>query len=202
MQFLALDFETATPAMDSPCELGIAVVRDGVVSEVRNWLIKPPQWPHFSPFNMAVHGIRPEEVADSPTWPEIWSEVAGILDGATVVAHNAGFDMTVLRGTLASHRLAHPAFRYFCSVSMARRIWPGHRSYGLSAMCQLHAIPLRHHRASHDAEATAELVLRAAGQARSSTIDELLESGRVKCGSFFPGGQRTPSGKLTEVRMS
>ena len=69
MQFLALDFETATPAMDSPCELGIAVVRDGVVSEVRNWLIKPPQWPHFSPFNMAVHGIRPEEVADAPTWP-------------------------------------------------------------------------------------------------------------------------------------
>jgi DNA polymerase III subunit epsilon len=42
MEFLALDFETATSQPDSPCELGIAVVRGGVVREVHNWLIKPP----------------------------------------------------------------------------------------------------------------------------------------------------------------
>ena len=41
MNFLALDFETATAQWNSPCELGIAVVKDGVVSEVRNCLIKP-----------------------------------------------------------------------------------------------------------------------------------------------------------------
>ena len=58
MEFLALDFETATAQPDSPCELGIAVVRGGVVREVRNWLIKPKQWPYFSPWNVAVHGIR------------------------------------------------------------------------------------------------------------------------------------------------
>ena len=41
MDFLALDFETATPQPDSPCELGIAIVRGGEVREVRSWLIKP-----------------------------------------------------------------------------------------------------------------------------------------------------------------
>ena len=49
MDFLALDFETANSQWDSPCELGIAVVRGGVVREVRNWLIKPRSFPYFSP---------------------------------------------------------------------------------------------------------------------------------------------------------
>jgi DNA polymerase-3 subunit epsilon len=114
MDFLALDFETATTAADSPCELGIAIVRGGVVREVRNWLIKPPQWPHFSPWNVAVHGIRPDDVAGAPRWEEIWEEVHALLLGATVVAHNAAFDMGVLRATLASHGLPHPSFQYFC----------------------------------------------------------------------------------------
>ncbi len=196
MDFLALDFETATPQADSPCELGIAVVRGGVVREVRNWLIKPRQWPYFSPWNVAVHGIRPDDVASSPRWDDIWEEVADLLDGSTVVAHNAAFDMTVLRSTLASHGLPHPTFHYFCSVSMARRVWPGRTSYGLGPMCAFHGIPLRHHRAGNDAEATAELVLRATANKADSDIARFLLDTKVKVGAFYPGGHRTPGGKV------
>ncbi len=199
MDFLALDFETATPQPDSPCELGIAVVRDGSVREVRNWLIKPRQWPCFSPWNVAVHGITPDDVAEAPCWEEIWAEVAAMLEGSTVVAHNAAFDMAVLRSTLASHGLAHPRFSYFCSVSMARRVWPGRASYGLGPMCAYHGISLRHHRAGHDAEATAELVLRAGGRDATIGIDRFLQDTRVKLGAFYPGGHRTPGGKVTPV---
>jgi DNA polymerase-3 subunit epsilon len=195
MDFLALDFETATTAADSPCELGIAIVRGGVVREVRNWLIKPTQWPHFSPWNVAVHGIRPDDVADAPRWEEIWEEVHALLLGATVVAHNAAFDMNVLKATLASTRIVHPSFRYFCSVSMARRVWPGQGSYGLSAMCAHHRIPLKHHRAGNDAEATAELVLRALRD--GDTLDTFIRRSRINLGAFFPGGHRTPGGRVT-----
>lgn len=197
MDFLALDFETATPQPDSPCELGIAVVRGGVVREVRNWLIKPRQWPYFSPWNVAVHGIRPDDVASAPRWDDIWEEVADLLDGSTVVAHNAAFDMTVLRSTLASHGLPHPTFQYFCSVSMARRVWPGRTSYGLGPMCAFHGIPLRHHRAGNDAEATAELVLRATDRSAGTDISRFLLDAKVKVGAFYPGGHRTPGGKVT-----
>ncbi|HRH37388.1 MAG TPA: 3'-5' exonuclease, partial [Flavobacteriales bacterium] len=162
MDFLALDFETATPQPDSPCELGIAIVRGGVVREVRNWLIKPKQWPYFSPWNVAVHGIRPGDVASAPNWKGIWDEVRDLLEGSTVVAHNAAFDMGVLRATLASEALAHPSFDYFCSVTMSKLVWPGHASYGLKAVCDRQGIALRHHRAGNDAHATAEVVLRAA----------------------------------------
>ncbi|MCB0764234.1 MAG: 3'-5' exonuclease [Flavobacteriales bacterium] len=196
MDFLALDFETATQQPDSPCELGIAVVRGGVVREVRNWLIKPRYWPFFSPWNVAVHGIRPEDVAEAPRWEEVWGEVSGILEGATIVAHNASFDMSVLRATLATHRLPHPTFQYFCSVSMARRMWPGRTSYGLKPMCAYHGIPLKHHRAGNDAEATAELVLRATDGHSANDMVRFLSDVGLKVGGFYPGGHRTPGGKI------
>lgn len=197
MDFLALDFETATPQLDSPCELGIAVVRGGVVREVHNWLIKPRYWPHFSPWNVAVHGIKPEDVAGAPRWEGIWDEVAEVLHQQTIVAHNASFDMSVLRTTLASHGLEHPTFQYFCSISMCRKVWPGHPSYGLKPMCDFHGIRFKHHRAGSDAEATAELVLRALDQRPSFDMTQFLLEAKVKVGAFYPGGQRTPGGKLT-----
>ena len=199
MDFLALDFETATTQPDSPCELGIAVVRGGVVREVRNWLIKPPQWPYFSPYNIAVHGITPQDVAGAPRWGDIWDEVAELLRENVVVAHNAAFDMTVLRSTLIGHGLAPPTFHYFCSVSMARKVWPGHRSYGLGPMCAFHGIPLKHHRAGNDAEATAELVLRAIEPHPVFDITQFLLNNKVKMGGFQPGAHRTPSGKVIRI---
>ncbi len=197
MDFLALDFETATGQLDSPCELGIAVVRGGVVREVRNWLIKPRYWPYFNAWNVAVHGIRPEHVAEAPRWEGIWEEVAGILNGATVVAHNASFDMGVLQSTLASHGLEHPTFQYFCSVTMAKRVWPGFPKNDLKSLCVRHGIPLVHHRAGNDAEATAELVIRATEQRVNTDIAQFLIGERIKVGAFYPGGHRTPGGKVS-----
>ncbi|MBP8824650.1 MAG: 3'-5' exonuclease [Flavobacteriales bacterium] len=197
MDFIALDFETATNEADSPCEMGLALVRGGVVREVRNWLIKPRQWPFFSPFTMAVHGIRPEDVAHSPGFAEVWEEAMPLMQGHTIVAHNAAFDLHVLRSTLIRDRLPLPTFSYFCSVSLCRRVWPGHRSYGLGSMCAVHGIGFKHHRAGHDAAAAAQLVLLAGVAAGASTVDGLLKRSRLKCGGLNPQEHRTPGGKVT-----
>ncbi len=199
MEFLALDFETATSKHDSPCELGIAVVRGGVVREVHNWLIKPRYWPHFSPWNVAVHGIKPDDVAAAPCWEDIWDEVASVIEGRTIVAHNAAFDMSVLRCTLATHGLQHPTFQYFCSVRLAKKVWPLLPKHDLKSLCAGHGIPLRHHRASHDAEATASLVLKALAGYPRMPVPALLQGLNVKVGSFYPGGHTTPAGKVTMV---
>lgn len=200
MDFLALDFETATPQWDSPCELGIAVVRGGAVEQVHNWLIKPASWPRFSPWNMAVHGIRPADVADAPTFDELWQDaVAPLIQQATVVAHNASFDMGVLRNTLASYRIGHPLLQYFCSVSLARRLWPHMPRFDLKTLCTHQGIPLAHHRAGNDAEATAKLVIGAGDQLGVATVEDLLARTRTNMGAFYPGGHRTPGGKVTAV---
>lgn len=199
MDFLALDFETATAKWDSPCELGIAVVRGGVVQEVRNWLIKPMSWPYFSPWNVAVHGIRPQDVAGAPTFDDLWAQVGPLVQNSTIVAHNASFDMGVLRGTLASYRIGHPLFQYFCSVSLSKRIWPHMPKHDLKTLCSRNGIPLVHHRAGNDAEATARLVLRAGEQLGCASIEDLLGRAKLNMGVFYPGGHRTPGGKVTTL---
>lgn len=55
-----------------------------------------PEWPYFfSPFTIAVHGIRPQDVANSPSFAEVWEEAMPLMQGNVVVAHNAAFDMNV-----------------------------------------------------------------------------------------------------------
>lgn len=200
MDFIALDLETATNELDSPCELGLAIVRGGRVHEVRNWLIKPRQWPHFSYHNIRVHGIRPADVASAPDFASVWREVMPLMQGAMLVAHNAAFDMNVLRNTLISHRLPMPTLRYFCSVSLSRRVWPGHGSYGLGPMCAMKGIRFTHHRAGSDAEAAARLILCAGRDTGAASTDELLATCRLRHGSLTPEAHRTPSGKVTLLR--
>ncbi len=57
MNFIALDFETATPERNSACELGICIVENAEIVETKSWLIKPPSFPYFNPHNINVHGI-------------------------------------------------------------------------------------------------------------------------------------------------
>ena len=64
MNFITLDFETATSARESPCEVGLTFVQDGKIEKTLSWLIKPIQYPHFESFNIGIHGIRPKDVED------------------------------------------------------------------------------------------------------------------------------------------
>ena len=41
INFIAIDFETATSKRASICEVGICVVRNGEIAETRSWLVRP-----------------------------------------------------------------------------------------------------------------------------------------------------------------
>ena len=163
MSFIAIDFETATSEATSACEVGVALVENGRVTATAGWLIKPPQWPHFHPINVGVHGIRPADVAAAATFVELWPELRRWLIAApTLVAHNAAFDVRVLRAGLALGGLTMPPGTYACSVQFARQVWPHFENHKLPTVCRHHAIDLtRHHRAEGDAVACAEITLRA-----------------------------------------
>lgn len=89
INFIAIDFETATGKRASVCEAGICVVRDGKIAETRSWLVRP-QGNRYSYWNMQIHGIRPSDTVDSPEFPAVWAEICGYLkDIPVLVAHNA-----------------------------------------------------------------------------------------------------------------
>lgn len=159
MNFIALDFETATFDRHSACELGICVVENGIITNTHTWLIKPPSFPYFSPRNIEVHGITPNDVADAPTFDEIWSEVEEIMYGNLMIAHNASFDANVLRGCLEYYGIFKPKNKYLCSIQLAKKSWKGLQSYGLKNLANHHQISFTHHRAGADAEVCAKISL-------------------------------------------
>ena len=65
INFIAIDFETATSKRASICEVGICVVRHGEIAETRSWLVRPED-NRYQYWNIKVHGIRPQDTEDAP----------------------------------------------------------------------------------------------------------------------------------------
>ncbi len=205
MNFVALDFETANHRRDSVCEIGIAVVSNGQVREQRSWLVRPRE-NQFNRMNTYIHGIDAKKVADEPEFDALWQKVRDYFEGACVVAHNASFDLSVLRHVLAQYEIPFPELSYACSLQVARRAWRGLPSYGLAALSERFGISLNHHAAGSDAEASARIMLCAMEEHGLGTFDEIepkfgLQVGRLYAHGYIPSGRLRPQKKKKKKRL-
>ncbi len=83
-----------------------------------------------------------------------------MLEGAVLAAHNATFDLGVLKNCLRAYCLdREECVAYVCTARMGRRLLPGMR-HRLNDLCDLYGIPLDHHHAGSDSRACAEILLR------------------------------------------
>lgn len=174
MDFITLDFETATSERDSPCEIGLTFVKDLKIVETKSWLIRPRKL-QFGFYNIKIHGIKPQDVAHKPEFDEIWTEIKPLIEDQFLIAHNANFDMSVLRKTLETYDLACPPLTYACSFQFLKKAWSGLPGYNLKALCQHFNIDLNHHRAGDDSRATAALVLKAFETTGALTLKEFQD---------------------------
>lgn len=189
MDFITIDFETATVDRNSPCEIGLTFVKDNQVIETKSWLIKPLQYPYFNPFNIYIHGIRPDDVADKPDFGQLWStEIRSLLENQFLIAHNAGFDISVLRRTLESYKIPFPTLFYSCSYIFSKKVWQGLSAYDLKTLCRINDIELVHHRAGNDSKATAELTLKAFSLAGVNSFDDFPEKLKTTIGKLYESG--------------
>ena len=85
MHAVAIDFETANEQRASPCSIGLAWINDGVIESVEHHYIRPPGM-RFASFNIAFHGIGPEQVEDAEEFPAVLAAIAPRLEGRTVLA--------------------------------------------------------------------------------------------------------------------
>lgn len=195
MNFITLDFETATPERDSPCEIGLTFVKNGQIVGTEAWLIKPRYYPYFNGFNIAVHGIKPQDVADKPEFDQLWHQLQPLLQNQLIIAHNASFDMSVLRASLTSYRLPFPELQYACSVQFSKQVWQGLPQYDLKSLCNRHNIRFHHHRAAADSRACAELTLRALEHTQCSKLEDFPEKLKINFGRLYPGGYTASSAR-------
>jgi DNA polymerase III subunit epsilon len=159
VQFAAIDFETATSQRASACALGVCVVDGGRPVAVRRFLIRPPE-NRYDPFNTMLHGIGPSDTARAAELAGVWEEAAALIGSRPIVAHNAAFDLGVLRDALLAANVPWPTLEVYCSLVLGRRAWPGLLSYGLTSLVKFCGVRLDdHHDPVADAAACAGITL-------------------------------------------
>tara|TARA_R110000868_G_C10851541_1_gene760864 strand:+ start:499 stop:1413 length:915 start_codon:yes stop_codon:yes gene_type:complete len=195
MDFITIDFETATSERYSPCEIGLTFVKDNKIVDSKSWLIKPYSYPYFDPFNIMIHGITPEDVENEPEFPELWKTIKPLIENQFLIAHNAGFDFSVLRWTLDHYELDFPDLKYACSYILSKKVWTGLPAYDLKTLCQINKIKLNHHRAEADSIACAELTIKALEQTDTNSIDDFPEKLKTTVGQLYKGGYKSSNTK-------
>jgi DNA polymerase III subunit epsilon len=174
LDFTAIDFETANSNSASACSVGLVKVRDGVVVDETGWLIRPPAgYDSFNEWNTRIHGIMAPDVAGALLWSEQLGDLVAFADGDALVAHNAGFDMGVIKAACAASYLDCPDFSYLCSLRVARKTY-NLDSYRLPVAAMAAGFEgFHHHDALDDSRACAAIMIHAAGRAGATSLDEL-----------------------------
>ena len=216
ISFVAIDFETANSFRGSPCSIGLVKVIDGEPKEKYSKIFRPPKgYDNFDSWNVAIHGISASMVKNEPRFNEIWPEILEFIGDLPLVAHNAGFDLGVLREALTFSNLDWPSVEYVCTMVLGRRAY-SIPSYTLPYVAEAAGIlwdEANHHDAEYDALIAAKIFLSIANSNELSTIEEVLEKFGIKkgvlsvsnwagCQSKFVSKWASKSLKISEVEIN
>ncbi|HZC99237.1 MAG TPA: exonuclease domain-containing protein [Actinomycetes bacterium] len=186
--WVAIDFETANEHRGSPCAVGmVAVEDDQPVQAYTSYIQPPPPVAYFSPFCVSIHGITPDKVVGAPCWAEALEGIVRFADGRPLVAHNAAFDLGVIRDACTETGLPWPELRYACTLVVARRTWPL-LSYSLPWVTEAAGVQLSdHHDPGADAVAAAQVLVAATRAHQATDLSSLLAQLRIGFGQVSPG---------------
>ena len=151
-RYIVFDVETPNRYNNRMSAIGICEVEGSEIVKEHFSLVDPEQ--PFDWFNTRLTGISEESVAGAPTFPQLWRQIEPVMSSGILVAHNASFDMRVLRKCLHDYGIIwRPWVQGLCTVLMGRSLKPG-------ISCEYYGICLDHHQADSDSRACAEILLR------------------------------------------
>jgi len=175
MNFVTIDFETAKYSQESACSVGLVRFLDGKAVDTYYSLIRPPSL-YIRPDFTEIHGLTAEDVKDAPRFSELWdSNIKPFIGDLPLAAHNASFDMGVLKAVLEWYDLPVPQIPYFCTCKMSRKTWRNFKSHALTALAKNFNIIYEAHNALDDAMTCGKLVIMSAEKHGVSSVEELLK---------------------------
>ena len=133
-EFVALDTETNGYGGDlcEMTEVGAVLVGGGELHETFDSLVQVER-----PLARGIQrftGITQGMVDGAPPPREVLGELAHLLEGRVLIAHNARFDVRVLRQAFERAELDWPAPPALCTVQLARRFAPLARKRALAPL--------------------------------------------------------------------
>ncbi|WP_321893682.1 3'-5' exonuclease [Burkholderia cenocepacia] len=162
-KWLAADplfIDTETTGLDLQAAIVEIAVLDRAGAVLIDTLVKPAM-----PIPAAateIHGITNADVAGAPAWNTIGPQVAELLAGRLLIAHNGAFDERLLYQTSRSHGVTLPALRVECTMELLNG-WAGlWLSLADAALMPGAGTFAARHRACADAEQCRQIVLAAA----------------------------------------
>lgn len=160
-RFVALDVETACSDVASICQIGLACVHHDNQIQTFSMLVNPDT--RFDAFNIQLHGIGPDHVADAPRFPDALTALLPLLTRHHLFQHS-NFDKRAMNAACEYCGIDAPDLRWSDSVQIARRAWPelkGNGGHGLANLKRKLNLQFHHHDAGEDARAAALVVLHA-----------------------------------------
>jgi len=160
IDFVAIDVETANADMASICQIGVAKYNSGELAEEWSTLVDPEDY--FDFINIDIHGITEEDVAGSPTFPEVVSHLGVFINDSICVSHTH-FDRVSIGRALSKYGLSDFDTTWLDSARVARRAWEefAWSGYGLPNVCNTIGYEFKHHDALEDAKASGRVLLAA-----------------------------------------
>lgn len=209
MSFVVLDFETANRARSSACEIGLVKIESGQIVDKFTTLIKPHrEFDHFEEINVMIHGVSAQDVRNAPEINEVWQKIAEFIGEDPLVAHNAAFDIGVLRASAELYSLELPTTEVYCTLVLSRRILKL-VSYSLPWVAEELGVDFEpSHRALEDAIGTSAVAHALLKRADLSSLKDLALAYRVAPGKLSPnfyssthslGSSQQPFGSRTNL---
>lgn len=173
LDFTAIDFETATSKERFPCQIGLIVVRNGIIEDCISRFIQPPG-NKFSRQCISVHHISPDMTQNEPEFPDVWEDIKQYFEDTVIVAHNASFDISVLENILDYYNIEYPNINcYTCTCKLFNGL-------GLDSACSLYDIELsNHHDGLCDAKSCAQLYLNWVNEIKPTNNSPVKKSSKM-----------------------
>ncbi len=178
LDYVAIDFETANTYANSACSVGLVRFVDGKEDASIYSLIHPAKMYFIPEWTEQIHHIGYDDVRNKPQFPEIWDTlVVPFLEqvpGLPLVAHNAGFDMNVIRSCMDYYGMPVPRLCYFDSLKVAQRTWLELDCHRLTYLGEKFLIQYNAHNALDDSRTCGKIVRLAAKAQDACSVGGLL----------------------------
>lgn len=182
--FVVFDIETTGlyAEKDKITEIGAVRVADGRICETFSTFVNPGV--PIPEFITRLTGITDEMVADAPGAEQALDSFLDFTGDLPVVAHNAPFDTGFIK---AYAKVFGKRFDNIVidTLQLSRKLLPGLGKHKLDAVAKHLGVKLdNHHRAVHDAAATAEIFIKFTGLLKEKEVNTLGEIDSAICGHF------------------